>query len=111
MADIPLNSFKTVTAVLTTSLADVYTAPVGVSSIILMAQIANIGSTAETTTFIYNNGVVNTELINDYAVPANDASSALTGKLVLQTGHKIRASASVNNQLKLTLSILESANE
>lgn len=111
MSDIPLNSFKTVTAVLTTNLTNIYTAPIGVSSIILMAQIANIGSTAATTTFVHNNGAVNTELINDYAIPANDASSALTGKLVLQTGHTIRASASVNNQLKLTLSILESANE
>ena len=111
MADIPLNSFKTVTAVLTTSLADVYIAPVGVSSIVLMAQIANTGETVETATFIHNNGVLNTELISDYAIPPNDAASALTGKLVLETGHKIRAGSSANNQLKLTLSILESANE
>jgi hypothetical protein len=111
MADIPLNSFKTVTAVLTTDLVDVYTAPPGVSSIVLMAQIANIGEEVATTTFIHNNNFVNTELIRDYAIPPNDASSALTGKLVLETGQKIRASGSINNQLKLTLSILESANE
>jgi hypothetical protein len=111
MADIPLNAFKTVTAVLTTDLNDVYTAPVGVSAIVLMAQIANIAETTATATFIHNNNFLNTELIRDYAIPGNDASSALTGKLVLESGHKIRASGSVNNQLKLTLSILESANE
>jgi len=111
MADIPLNSFKTVTAVLTTDLLDVYTAPTGVSSIVLMAQIANIGDVVATATFVHNNNFVNTELISDYAIPPNDASSALTGKLVLETGQKIRASGSINNQLKLTLSILESANE
>ena len=111
MADIPLNSFKTVTAVLTESLTDIYTAPANVTSIILMAQIANVSENPITTTFVHNNGAVNTELIRDYPVPGNDAVSATTGKLILETGQKIRASAAVNNQLKLTLSILESANE
>jgi hypothetical protein len=111
MADIPLNSFKTITAVLTQSLTDIYTAPANVTAIVLMAQIANIDQDPVTATFIHNSGFVNTELIRDYLVPGNDAASAIVGKLILQTGQKIRASAGVNNQLKLTLSILESANE
>jgi hypothetical protein len=111
MADIPLNTFKTVTAVLTESLTDIYTAPANVTSIVLMAQIANISENPITATFVHNSGAVNTELIRDYLIPGNDAASAVTGKLILQTGQKVRASAGVNNQLKLTLSILESANE
>ena len=111
MADIPLNAFKTVTAVLTTDLTEVYTAPNGVSSIILMAQIANIGNTPANATIQHSNGFVNTELISEYPIPGNDAASAITGKLVLETGNRIRAAGSQNNQLKLTLSILESANE
>jgi hypothetical protein len=111
MADIPLNSFKTVTAVLTTDLNEVYAAPPGVSAIVLMAQIANIGEDIATATVVHTNNLLNTELIKDYAIPPNDASSALTGKLVLETGQRLRAAGSVNNQLKLTLSILESANE
>ena len=46
MAQLPLNTFKTKTAILGTNtgtLATVYTAPIGVTSIILMAQIANLG--------------------------------------------------------------------
>jgi hypothetical protein len=111
MADIPLNSFKTVTAVLTESLTDIYTAPANVTAIILMAQIANISENPVPATFVHNAGPVNTELIRDYLIPGNDAASATTGKLVLQTGQKIRAFAGENNKLKLTLSILESANE
>jgi hypothetical protein len=111
MADIPLNAFKTVTAVLTQDVTDVYLAPPGVSSIVLMAQIANIGDTSANATVIHNKGFVNTELISEFSIPANDSASAITGKLVLESGAKLKAAANVNNQLKLTLSILESANE
>jgi hypothetical protein len=51
-----------------------------------------------------------TELIKDFAVPPNDASSALVGKLVLETGYGLTVVASTNNALKITLSILESKN-
>ena len=111
MATVPLNAFKTVTALLTSSMTDIYTAPAGVSSIILTAQIANITTTSGTVTFAHVNGSVITELIKDYAIPGNDAASATTGKLVLEAGQKIRAAANTNNKMKLTLSILESANE
>lgn len=111
MATVPLNAFKTVTATLTTSMTDVYTAPVGVSSIILTAQIANITTTAGSATFAHVAGSTVTELIKDYEIPAKDAASATTGKLVLESGQKIRVAADQNNKMKLTLSILESANE
>jgi len=108
---IALNTFKTVTEAVTNTSAVVYTAPVGVSSIILMAQIANITETAGQVTFIHDDGTKTTELIKDYSIPGRDAASALTGKLVLESGHKIRIFANENNKFKLTLSILESANE
>lgn len=111
MATVPLNAFKTVTATLTQSMTDIYTAPAGVSSIILTAQIANITTTSGTATFAHVAGSVVTELIKDYPIPGNDAASATTGKLVLETGQRIRAAADQNNKMKLTLSILESANE
>lgn len=111
MATVPLNAFKTVTATLTTSMTNIYTAPAGVSSIILTAQIANITTTPGTATFAHVRGSVVTELIKDYAIPGNDAASATTGKLVLEAGQTIRAAADQNNKMKLTLSILESANE
>ena len=108
---VALNTFKTVTEAVTDTSTVVYTAPVGVSSIVLMAQIANITETSGEVTFIYDDDSSLTELIKDYSIPGRDAASALTGKLVLESGHKIRVFANENDKFKLTLSILESANE
>jgi hypothetical protein len=105
-----LNVFKTVTAVLTTSPASIYTAPAEKSSIVLMAQISNTSSTAATATFVHVNGVTETELIKDFGIPGNDAASATTGKLVLEQGQSIKVSANVNEALKIVLSILETSN-
>jgi hypothetical protein len=108
---IALNTFRTVTASVTNSSTVIYTAPAGVSSIILMAQISNITDTSGEVTFIHDDGTKITELIKDYGIPGKDASSALTGKLVLESGQKIRIFANSNNKFKVVLSILESANE
>jgi hypothetical protein len=106
-----LNTFKTVTEVVTDTSAVIYTAPAGVSSIILMAQITNVTTTSGSVTFSHDDGVKVTELIKDYEIPGKDAASALTGKLVLETGHKLRIFSNENDKFKVTLSILESANE
>lgn len=108
---VALNTFRTVTATLSTTLETIYTAPLEVSSIILMAQITNVTTTAGTVTFAHDDGVVATELLKDFAIPGNDAVAAITGKLVLESGEQVRVSANQNNKFKITLSILESANE
>jgi hypothetical protein len=41
-------------------------------------------------------------------VPANDAVSLLTGKLVLEAGQSFYANAAANSSLKLVMSIIES---
>jgi hypothetical protein len=105
-----LNIFKTETATLTTGGATIYTAPVGYSAIILMAQISNVTTDTVNATFSVFDGVTTTELIKDFGIPGNDAASATTGKLVLETGTSIVASASANSSLKLVLSVLESKN-
>ena len=106
-----LNAFKTVTAELTTSDVVHYTAPTGYSGIVLMAQITNVTGSTANVTFILDSGTANTEILKDFDIPANDAASATVGKLIVETGKSIRAYAGANNQLKMTLSILESANE
>lgn len=107
-----LNVFKTVTAAITTSPTVIYTAPVDYTGIILMAQIANITTSAASVTVVHESvdGLTLTELIKDFDIPGNDAASATTGKLILETGQKMKVSASANNTMKITLSILESAN-
>ena len=42
MAAIPLNTFKTTTFNLTTNFQSVYTVPVGVTTVVLLAQVSNI---------------------------------------------------------------------
>jgi len=108
----PLNVFRTVTAELTTSNDVLYTAPVGFTGIILMAQITNITANPVSTTFSHfkTTGAIETELVKDFDVAPNDAVNAITGKLILEDGDSVKGSASVNSTLKITLSVLESLN-
>ena len=105
-----LNVFKTVTAELTTSPATLYTAPAGYTSVILMAQISNVTASSAKVTFSHYSGTTTTELLKDFGVPSNDAASATTGKLVIQTGDSIQASSDTANALKVVLSVLETLN-
>ena len=106
-----LNIFRTITADLITAGAELYTAPAGYSAIILSAQITNVTSSPETVTLsILQLDSTETELLKDFSVPGNDAASALLGKLVLETGLGLSASAGSNGVLRCTLSILESKN-
>ena len=104
-----LNVFKTATAVLTTSPVTLYTAPPGYTSIILMAQISNVTSSTKTITFSHYGDSTTTELLSSFSIPPNDAVSATTGKLVLETGQSVTASASANSSVKAVLSILETS--
>lgn len=128
MALLPLNVFKTKTAVLTTGTATkVYTAPVGVTAIVLMANAANVStSTTHLVTFShYRNlpilpdtqgnggqaGNVTTEQVFEFPIPANNAASLLSGKLIIESLDSIIAYADSEGAIKLTLSILETANQ
>ena len=127
MALIPLNTFKTKTKVLdTNSTSTVYVAPIGVTSIILMAQVANVDpNDAHTITFSHhrrfrvlpdaqgNNAQdpnVTTELVMNFEVPPNDSASLITGKMILESQDSIRAYSDAEGQMKLVLSVLETAN-
>lgn len=106
-----INIFKSVTEDLTTSGDNVYTAPVGYSAIVLMAQISNTsGSPATTTVKILDIDSTETSLVTNFEIPANDAAGVLTGKLVLEAGQSILASANANSTLQMVMSILESQN-
>jgi hypothetical protein len=126
MALLPLNVFKTKTAVLTTSsTATVYTAPIGVTAIILMTQVSNVSTQTHTVSFShYRNlpvlrdaqgngaqaGNVNTEMLKEFAIPPKDAASMTTGKMIIESLDSVRCFASAEGVMKLTLSVLETAN-
>jgi hypothetical protein len=126
MALIPLNTFKTKTFTLSTaSNATVYTAPVGVTSIVLMANVANVTTSTVSVTFAHHRNLpvlpdaqgnggqganVTTELVSGFDIPPNDSSNMLPGKMIIESLDSIRAYAGKAGSLKLTLSILETAN-
>jgi hypothetical protein len=105
-----INVFKNVTANLTTSGETLYTAPTGYTGIVLLAQISNLtGNTVAASMFVQKSGI-QTSLATDFDIPGNDAAGMLSGKLVLEVGQQIFASASANASAQITLSILESQN-
>ena len=105
-----LNVFQTVTAVVSTSPTIVYSAPVGYTGVVLLAQVANIGATSEDVTFIHRRSSTDTELLKEYPISANDTSSLLAGKLVLESGDQLVLSGSNASNLKFVASLLETLN-
>ena len=127
MALIPLNTFKTKTAKLgTNTTSTVYTSPVGVTAIVLMAQVSNISTVTQTVSFVHHRnrrvlpdaqgnggqeGNIDSILVTDFEIPPADAASVLSGKLIVEELDSIRAYASQSDSLQLVLSILETANQ
>jgi len=105
-----INIFRNVTADLTTAGATVYTAPAGYTGIVLMAQFSNITASTVTASMFLNKSSVLTSIVTDYEIPSNDALGALTGKLVLESGHAVFVSAGTNSAVQFTMSILETEN-
>lgn len=113
----------------------VYTAPLGVTSVILYAQVASTANVTrhvslwhyrpDQTKNIVPFPVAFTTLVQEIPVPTNDALVVIAGKLVLETGDQLYISsndvgmvtpvvtepAQSITDLKLTLSVLESANQ
>ena len=106
-----LNVYKTVTQVIPTSTVGIYTAPVGYTGVVLLAQIANIGSETYTVTVSHERSVsgtaVTTEIVKNFAVPANDSVSIISGKLILESNDIIKVSGNNGSNLKFIGSILE----
>jgi len=127
MAQQPLNTYKTVTGIVsTTENTEIYTTRTGYTSIVLYAQVANTGTGIGTVTFSHKrtnrsqSGITTefTEIINGGIVPPNDSLVVLEGRLVLErTALKTDAvvvsgiSTSTPNHLKYTVSILETLNQ
>ena len=107
---IAINIFKTVTANVTTTGNVVYSAPSGYSSVVLLAQVSNIGNTTITVSADHARSGSYTNILTDGELPANDSMNLLFGKLILQTGDGFRVSASSNDSAQLLLSVLETAN-
>lgn len=94
MAVAPLNKFLTIAIPVAPGEQTVYTAPVGVTAIILYAQVSNVGvNTYPTVTFTHRRrstsartvgNTRNIRVIRDVEVPPNDAVIVVDGRLVLE---------------------------
>jgi len=111
---LPLNVYQTITQVVGVNTVGIYTAPVGYSGIILLAQAANIGSGTQTVSFSHKRttaGIaVTTEIVKDLPIPANDSSNLLFGKLILESGDSIQIRSDSASNVKFIASILETLN-
>ena len=109
-----LNVFQTVTAVVSTSATEVYTAPVGYTGVVLLAQVANIGNNTQTVSFSHKRTVagiaVTTEILKDFPISASDTANLVSGKLVIESNDVLVLSASNGTDIKFLGSILETLN-
>ena len=109
-----LNVFKTVTKVATTNAVGIYTAPVGYTGVVLLAQATNIGNNTQTVSFSHQRttaGIaVTTEILKNFPISASDSANLLAGKLVLESGDVLVFSASSETDIKFLGSILETLN-
>jgi len=109
-----LNVYKTITKVATTSPVGIYTSPTGYSGIVLLAQVANVGSQTYTVTVSHQRSVsgiaVTTEIVKDFPISANDTASILNGKLVLEPNDVLVLSGNNASNLKFIGSVLETLN-
>ena len=109
-----LNVFKTITKVATTNTVGIYTAPVGYTGVVLLAQAANIGSNTQTVSFSHQRSIsgiaVTTEILKSFPISSSDTANLLSGKLVLESGDVLVLSASSGTDIKFLGSVLETLN-
>lgn len=94
MAVAPLNKFLTIAVPVAPGEQTVYTTPVGVSAIVLYAQVANVGvNTYPTITFTHrrkstsartSGNARNIRVIKEAEIPPNDSLIIIDGRLVLE---------------------------
>jgi len=105
-----VNVFQTITDTVGLATAVVYTAPVAYTGVILLAQVTNSGTVTETISFGYRREGLDTPIVTDLAIPANDTANLLAGKLVVETGDQLTLVGSNATSLKYLSSILETSN-
>ena len=106
MAVAPLNKFITIAVPVSPGEQTVYTAPTGVSSIVLYASVSNVGvNTYPTMTFTHRResqatktkgNTRNIRVIKNGEIPPNDALVVIDGRLVLQRDARIKDSIVIN---------------
>ncbi len=114
MAAVALNKFLTVRHLVTDSNVGIYTYPIGVASIVLFAQATNVSSDGEVKFVTFSHArpgdvPLDFQIINNGPVIPNDALNLIIGRLVLETGDELVLSGDTTGDVKVVVSILETA--
>lgn len=111
---LPLNVYQTITHVVGVTTEAIYTAPIGYSGIVLLAQAANIGAQTRKISFSHKrttSGIaVTTEIVKDLPIPSEDSVNLLFGKLILESGDVLEIRSDSSTDIKFIGSILETLN-
>jgi hypothetical protein len=111
---LPSNIFRTQVGIILTGITTIYTAPVGYTGVVLLAQVSNISPDSYSVTFSHQRSVsgiaVTTEILKNYPLSGYDTLSMLSGKLALESGDSILISGNTDDQMKYIVSILETLN-
>ena len=114
MAAVALNKFLTVRHLVTDSNVGIYTSPIGVASIVLFAQATNVAFDDEVKFVTFSHArpgdtPQDFQIINNGPVIPNDALNLIIGRLVLETGDELVLSGDTTGDVKVVVSILETA--
>jgi hypothetical protein len=104
------NTFKNSRAAATSSLQSVYVCPASTTSIVLLAQAANIATGAQAVTLCWYDASassVKTELVKSLSVPEGSSVGLLAGKLVLEAGDYVSVQSTASSLIEFSFSVLE----
>jgi hypothetical protein len=102
---LPLNVFKTLANDVPLVGTEIYTAPTGYNSIVLLAQTCNAAVSPESVTFAHKRGSSEIPVVWNYEIPVSE-TLPMVQRLVLETGDKL-VIYGTSTDLKYIISILE----
>lgn len=103
-------TFKNVGVVLNDTATDVYTVPSATTAIVIGCQVANVGASSNYVDFWWtddSNADAVTMLADAIVIPSAAAYEPIGGKLVLETGDKLRGLSETDDELEVSVSVLE----
>lgn len=108
---LPLNKFVRKVGIVSTSFVGIYTNPIGYTSLIIYANVANTSSNSVDVSISHRSTVagiaVTTEVIQNYPIAGNDALSPFNGKPGFEPQDVLLIKGSVGNNIKYYFTILE----
>lgn len=103
-------TFKNARAILGDVSTGVYTVPAGTTAIVVGCQVANVGSGPTELDFYWTDASdsdAQTVLGDGIIIPSNSVYEPIGGKLILEAGDQLRGISDNDEELEVTLSVLE----